>query len=431
MELQLIQHLGIALGLGLLVGMQRQWSDTRTMGIRTFAMITLFGAIAGILSRDAGGWVIAGGMVALAAIIVMGLTRLRMMDNDPGMTTEVTALVMYGVGALVVTGPVTVAVILGGVVAVLLQWKEPLHSFVRQFGEGDIRAIFQFVLIALVILPLLPDRNYGPYQVLNPFRIWLLVVLIVGISILAFIAQRLVGPRSGALLGGVLGGLISSTATTVSYARQQRATPMPTGLASLVIMIASTIVFVRVTVILGIVTPQILPSILPPIAAMAVVMALIVAVQYVAVRKREAVVATEHAPSGMKPAIIFGALYAVVIMAVAAGREHLGDRGLYLVAAVSGLTDMDAITLSTAELIKENHLKVDTGWRMILIGYLSNMVFKGGIVAMLGNRKLFGYVAMLFSCCLLAGLAILVFWPEVELLPVESLEDLIPVTQEG
>jgi uncharacterized membrane protein (DUF4010 family) len=429
MEFQLIQHLGIALGLGLLVGMQRQWSDTPGMGIRTFAMITLFGAIAGVLSREAGGWVIAAGVLALAGIIVTGLTRLRAVEHDPGMTTEVTALVMYGVGALVVTGPVMAAVILGGAVAVLLQWKKPLHSFVRQFDEDDIRAIFQFVLIALVILPLLPNRNYGPYQVLNPFRIWLLVVLIVGISIAAFIAQRIVGPRAGALLGGVLGGLISSTATTVSYSRQSKATPMPPGLASLVIMIASTIVFVRVMVILGVVTPRILPAVLPPIAAMAVFMAVIVGVQYVFIRKREAVVTTEHAPSGMKPAIIFGALYAVVILGVAAGREHLGDRGLYLVAAVSGLTDMDAITLSTAELIKENELKVDTGWRMILIGYLSNMVFKAGIVAAIGNRKLFGYVAMLFGLCLAAGVAILLFWPSIDLLPLESLELGVPATQ--
>ncbi len=430
MEFEQIQNLGIALGLGLLVGLQREWSSPEKAGIRTFALITLLGAIAGLLIDEAGSWILAAGWLSLAVLIAVGVFRASDDEDTPGLTTEVAALVMYGVGVLVMIESTVTAIILGGVVAVLLQWKQPLHSFVRQFAEGDIRAIFQFVLIALVILPILPDKDYGPYEVLNPYRIWLLVVLIVGISITAYIAQRFFGARAGALLGGLLGGLISSTATTVSYARQSQSKPSSASLATMVIMIASTIVFVRVIVIIGVIHSEILMDILPPIAVMAVAMAVIVAVQYVLVRKRESTLPVESAPSSLKPAIIFGAMYALVLLAVAAGREHLGDRGLYLIAAVSGLTDMDAITLSTARLIKENQLTVDTGWRMILIGYLSNLVFKGGIAAVLGNRKLFGYVAAMFAACMVIGVLLLLFWPAVDVSgamePIKDITETLP-----
>lgn len=242
-------QLAVALGLGLLVGLQRERVDSAIAGIRTFSLITLLGAVAAYLGQAFGGWVIAVGLLAVAILVVSGnLVRLKDGTAEAGQTTEFTALLMYGVGALVVIGPMPFAVVLAGAVAVLLHLREPLHRFVGRIGEEDLKAIMQFVLIALVILPVLPDQPMGPYQVLNPYQIWWMVVLIVGLSLAGYVAFKLFGARAGAVLGGVLGGVISSTATTVTYARRSREDPESSRLAALIVMLASTVVYGRVLV---------------------------------------------------------------------------------------------------------------------------------------------------------------------------------------
>jgi uncharacterized membrane protein (DUF4010 family) len=240
MELGHLEALAIALGLGLLVGLQREWTVAPIAGIRTFPLITLLGSFSAILAEEFGGWVLGAGLLSVAVMLFMSnLARFEQGESDPGLTTEMAALVMYGVGAALVAGYTVPSVATGGVVAVLLHWKEPLHNFVRRIGATDLTAIMQLVLIALVILPVLPDAEFDVYRVLNPFRIWLMVVLIVGISLGAYVAYKLLGPRVGSVLGGVLGGLISSTATTVSYSRQVSGRPAAPPLAALVIQLAT------------------------------------------------------------------------------------------------------------------------------------------------------------------------------------------------
>lgn len=301
--------------------------------------------------------------------------------------------------------------IVGGGVAVLLQWKKPLHSFVQRFGETDMRAVFQLVLIALVILPVLPNKNYGPYGVLNPFEIWLTVVLIVGISVGGYIAYKFLGAKAGTLLGAVLGGLISSTAATVSYSRRSRRAPETAGMAAFVIMVASTIVFARVVFEIAVVAPEILGQVVPPLAVMTAAMGAIAAGLYWMRRGEAEQLPIDEDPSQLKAAIVFGLLYAGVLFAVAAAKEHFDSRALYVVAALSGMTDMDAITLSTAQLIKRQELSVDTGWRMILVGALSNLVFKCTAVAVLGHRKLLLRVSAAFGISMVVGLLLLGLWP--------------------
>ena len=217
------ETLGVALGLGLLVGLQRERAASALAGFRTFPLVTVFGAVTGILSKDLGGWILAAGLLALAALIISGnLAKLKAGNVDPGLTTEAALLLMYGVGAYLVFGHRPVAVAVGGAVAVLLYLKPELHSLATRLGEEDFRGIMQFVVISLVIFPVLPNRAYGPFQVLNPHRIWWMVVLITGLSLAGYVAYKLFGHRICAALGAVLGGLISSTATTVSYARRTR-----------------------------------------------------------------------------------------------------------------------------------------------------------------------------------------------------------------
>lgn len=412
MTIETFQALAIALGLGLLVGLQREWSARNIAGIRSFALISLFGAVLGIVSGDLGVWVVTAGLLAIAAqLVTTSVLHFQAGDTDPGNTTAVAALLMYGVGVALALGYTMPAVAVGGAVVVLLQWKEPLHKLVGQIREKDIRAIVQLVLIGLVVLPVLPNKAYDPYGVLNPFKIWLLVVLIVGISVCGYIVYRLVGGKAGALIGGVLGGIISSTATTVSYARHTRSARGGAGSATVVIMIASTVVFGRVLFEIGIVAPNVFYSLAPPLVAVMLFMAVLALIAFLIVPKGATADAIPDDPSQLKAAIVFGGLYALVVYGVAVAKEHLGEQGLYAVAAISGMTDMDAITLSTAQLVSNGTIKADVGWRLILVGSLANLVFKAFMVMLLGSRQLLWRVGLLFLIALVAGSALVILWP--------------------
>lgn len=410
--LEVFEKVGLALGLGLLVGLQRERVQARLAGIRTFALISLLGAICGLLSADLGGWPVGVGGLAVAGLLVAGNIAARgAQEREPGLTTEVSALVMYAVGAYLVVGHATVAIAIGGATALLLHWKRPMHAFVARIGEGDLAAIMQFALITLVILPVLPDQTFGPYDVLNPRHIWLMVVLIVGISLGGYVAYKWLGAEGGAVLAGTLGGLISSTATTVSYARRTASFPASVRLGALVLIIATTVAMVRVIAEVAIVAPRRFVDLSGPLIAAWGWMVAVALVTYLAVRAQKIQLPEQENPAELKPALFFGALYAAVTLGVAAARDTLGTTALYGVAVLSGLHDMDAITLSTARLVDEGRLESDTAWRLILVAMLSNLGAKLAIVAILGQRRLLAWSAALFSVAA-AGIAILIaFWP--------------------
>jgi uncharacterized membrane protein (DUF4010 family) len=414
MDESLLIPLGIGLGLGLLVGLQRERAQGIMAGIRTFPLLTLFGVITGAVGAEGGAWVPAAGVLAVAALLVVAnLGHIRSEeDPDIGLTTEAAVLAMYGVGVALAMGLTAPAVVAGGTVAILLQAKERLHRVVKALSDRDVRVLFQFVLVALVILPILPNRDYGPYEVLNPFEIWLMVVLIVGISVGAWAAYRILGHRRGVALTGLLGGLISSTATTVSYARQARK-GHPPDTAAFVVLMASAIVFVRVLLEVAVVTPSALPAVAPSMSLMLATLLLMGWLQWRKAREGgpadgDSDAMDREAPSELPAALGFALLYALVLLAVATAREHLGQEAIYAVAFFSGLTDMDAITLSTAQLVRADRLDVDTAWRAILIGGMSNIVFKGGVVMASGGRALWKPVLRGFGVALAVGAGILI-----------------------
>ncbi len=412
-----IQHafylLGVALGLGLLVGLQRERSASLLAGIRTFPIVTMLGTVCAMLGQTHGGWVVGAGFVALAAIVLSSnLLKMKLPEIDPGTTTEVAMLLMYGVGAYLVAGHTAVTIAVGGGVAVLLYLKPEMHALASRIGEADFKAVMQFVLITLVILPVLPNKTYGMFQVLNPHRIWLMVVLIVAMSLAGYAAYKVFGQRAGALLGGLLGGLISSTATTVSYARRSREAPGGASLAAFVIFVASTVLLLRVLVILAVVSGPSLSATGPPLAAALGLQTLVCVVLWLLERHGKSEMPAHTNPTELRSALVFGAIFGVVLFAAAAGKAHFGDRGLYVVAALSGLTDMDAITLSTAQMINDGRLDAAVGWRLVLVASLSNLLFKGAAVAILGTRALLLRVVGLFILAFAAGVVILNFWPK-------------------
>lgn len=405
------QALGISLGLGLLVGLQRERAGSRVAGFRTFTLITLLGTLAGLLAEPLGGWVVAAGLLGVVALLtVANLIRLREGEIAPGMTTEVAAQVMYCVGAYLVFGHRSVAVALGGAVAVMLYAKPVLHGLSARMGEGEMRGLIQFVLVALVILPLLPDERYGHFQVLNPRQIWWMVVLVSGISLAGYIAFRLLGEGKAAVVSGLLGGLVSSTATTVSYARRAAQDHALVPAATLVIMLASTVVYARVLLEVFLVARPVLPRVAGPIGVMLGMSLLQSSFAWLRARKAEAELSPDN-PAELRAAVTFGVLFALVLLAVAAAKQYFGDRGIYAVAAVSGLTDMDAITLSTSRMSAEGALAPATAWRAIVVAAIANLLFKGGIAGVLGGRRLFARVALLFGVNILVGVLLLVLWP--------------------
>ncbi|MBT8404901.1 MAG: MgtC/SapB family protein [Gemmatimonadetes bacterium] len=414
MELHAFTPLLLAVALGLLVGTQREWAADEVAGVRTFALITLGGAVCALLSAEFGGWFLAAGLVSVTALVVaanIGRTR-DTPGLDHGITTEVAALVMFGVGALLAIGQTTLSVVVAGGLAVLLHFKQPLHARIERLQREDLDAIIRLTLIGLVILPVLPNRSFGPYAVLNPFQIWLMVVLIVGLSMAGYVAYALFGTRRGSLVSGLLGGLISSTATTVSYAKRTRTEPDRSPTAAVVVVLASVVVFGRVMVEIGVVAPSYLPRLAPPLVVMMAVMAVTaVVLLYAGTPADDPETLDRRPPSDLRAAVGFGALYAAVLLAVALTRQHLGDEALYAVAAVSGLTDVDAITLSSAQMVQNGGLEAATGWRLILVGTLSNLVFKGGVVAVLGDRRLRSRIISAFGVSFVAGVALLFLWP--------------------
>ncbi|MCW8127307.1 MgtC/SapB family protein [Microbulbifer halophilus] len=404
----------IALGLGLLIGLQRERTTDRLGGIRTFPLIGLFGALSAHIARIHDSvWMLPAGLVCMTVLILLGnLGRLRGDEESTGITTEVTALLMYLLGAYLILGEMTVAVAVGGTIAVLLHLKPRMHEFANRLPERDLRSIMQFALISLIILPVLPNRTFGPYDVLNPFKIWLLVVLIVGIGLGGYGAYKLIGARAGTLLSGLIGGLISSTATTVSYARRAKSEAGITKLAALVILIASTSMFIRMFVEIAVVAPKMLVQLIPPLLALLLVSLVVCALGYRYVGQQENEMPEQSNPAELTPALIFGALYALVILAIAAAKEYFGHRGIYVVALISGFTDVDAITLSTANLAGAGQIETGTAWRAMVIAAQANMVFKAGVAGMLGGLALFKRVLLLFGVPFVAGLFVLFFWPD-------------------
>jgi uncharacterized membrane protein (DUF4010 family) len=412
MESSVLGALSLSLGLGLLIGLQRERAGSTFGGIRTFPLLALLGAVCGLLAEPWGALVPAAGLLGVATLAVLAnVEKLRKAEDTGGQTTEVAALLVFVTGALLTTEARTAGIVVGGVTAVLLHLKRPMHAFAGRMSEHDVEAIMRFAILSLIVLPLVPDRSFGPYRVLNPREIWWMVVLIVGIGLAGYVSYRLFGGRAGAVLSGLLGGLVSSTATTVAYARRAAQSGAGFRLAALVIVLASAVSLARVLVEVIAAAPGRLAIMVPPLLVMLAWMA-VIAVAMVRWRDDDGERMPEQTnPAELRSALVFGVLYALVLLATAAVKDHFGARALYGVAVVSGFVDLDAITLSTARLAAADRLEAETAWRVILTAALSNMLFKTGIAWVLGSTRLLLRLAMPVAATLGGGLAVLLAWP--------------------
>ncbi|WP_047548047.1 MgtC/SapB family protein [Psychroserpens sp. Hel_I_66] len=409
--------LGIAFGLGLLVGMQREKTDNHMAGVRTFTLISVLGVMAGFLTRSYDNPYILPvlGLCITAMLMMANIIKLKKFDEaDVGQTTEVAALLMFAIGAYLVLGSTLIGVLVGAAMAILLYVKEHIHEFIDNLKQKDISAIMTLAGISLVILPILPDKTYGPLDVINPRNIWLMVTLIVGISVVGYFIYKYAGKKVGVISNGILGGLISSTATTVGYARKTADNTSITKLAVFVITTASAVSFVRVLFEVGVIIPEKLPIIAVPIAAVILIMAITCVVLFYIINKDDSEnekMPEPDNPAQFKSALIFGLLYGFILLAVAFTKEKFGNNALYVVSIISGLTDVDAITLSLSQLIKEGSLKANFGWKLILLAGLSNMLFKGIMAIVLGAKQIVKWIIISFGITIISGLLIIWLWP--------------------
>ena len=417
MDYEMIKILATSLGLGLLVGLQREFTAHKVAGIRTFSLITLTGTVLAFFAQETGSyWLPAAGAIGLVAILVTGnFLKIYNGKVDVGQTTEVAGLLMYGVGAYLVEGSLMIGVMVGGLTAILLHLKDTLDGLVGKMSKKDIVAIMQFTAISLIILPILPNEVYGPYEVLNPRSIWLMVVLIVGLGLAGYFLYKWLGQKAGTISNGILGGMISSTATTVTYANRSKEVPGISQMAAFVVFVASVIALARIMVEVAVVSPQNIRVIAPPLGVVLVTMIIVGGGWYFFIRnpaQQVEEIPEPDNPAQLKTALIFAGLYAVILLGVAAAKDWLGEGGLLIVSIISGFTDVDAITLSLANTLNRGGIAVAEAWKYMLIASFSNLVFKGGMVLVIGSKKMAKYLLPSFGISIVVGVLVILLWPE-------------------
>lgn len=385
-----LQAFATSIGIGLLIGLERERLSDSKAGLRTFALVCLLGCLCALLAQVAdSGWILAAGLLAIAAMIIAAHVADPLDTGDPGTTSVVALLVCYSLGAMVWFGHGSSAVMLAIATTVLLYFKAELHGVSKSMTPVDLISILKFGVLALVILPILPDRDFGPYEALNPRNIWLMVVLISGVSLAGYAALRIVGARHGAALIGLFGGLVSSTATTMIFARHARAHVALARTAMVVVLLANIVVLVRLGVVSFVVAPSILPTLL---AVLGGGMLLGVAATLWGWRQLEGgdelPLPQVGNPTEIRTALGFGLLYALVLVLSAWLQDIAGSRGLYLLALASGLTDVDAITLSSLRMFGMEKLDAAQTVTAITLATLSNLAFKTGLVLVIGGRAL-------------------------------------------
>jgi uncharacterized membrane protein (DUF4010 family) len=414
---QALLSVGIAVAAGGLIGVereqaQREVSDAKRDfgGIRTFPLIALLGAVGALLRPALGPWLLAGFLLGVAGLLA--ISHARAQDEDPGVSSEVAALVTFGAGAI--AGSVDLlddvsrfqlVAAIAGVTMALLALKRVLHGFVAKLSSDDLFATAKFALVALVLLPILPDRTYGPLDVINPAKIGLMIVLIAGVSFAGYAASRVFGGSRGMLLTGLVGGLVSSTAVTMTFAGRTKEEPRVGGVAAVAIVAASSTMFARIVLVVGIVDRSLVSSVAAPLLVMAVLGFAAAAIAY----RRDAgrgggKEVPLRNPFELTKAVQFGLLYGVVLLVAKAAQVYLGSGGVLASAVLAGLTDVDAITLSLADLHKQG-LDSDTAALGIGLAAVTNTTVKAGIAATLGGVRLGARVGALLGIAVLGGLA--------------------------
>ncbi len=413
-QLDILTRLGIALAIGLLVGLERGWrlrgeaDGQRIAGLRTFALTGLLGGVSGALAGVGGAWVLGfaflGYAGAFTAFHLVGATAGRSMSA----TATVAGLLTFLLGAYAMLGEPRVAVAGAVATTLLLALREPLHQWLTALRWEEIRAVLVLLVMTFLLLPVLPNRTLDPWQSVNPYEVWLLAILIAAISFGGYLAVRLLGDRLGILVAAAAGGLASSTATTLTLAKLGRARGDGAALLSAGILVAGAVMVLRVLLVVFVLNRALAAELAAPLGALLATMA--VGIGLLLLRRQQGGCAALEIsnPLELGTALKLAALIAVVLLAAGAAKELLGEGAILAVAAVSGIGDVDAVTISMARLGGAS-VGADTAVRAVAIAVATNTVSKAVMAASLGGPKVGAYVGGTSTAALLAALAAVIW----------------------
>jgi uncharacterized membrane protein (DUF4010 family) len=384
---ELAMRLGLALALGFVIGLERGWKERdegegkRAAGIRTFSLIGLLGGVFGILSPGGEHVLLAAGFITTGAIMALFIWRENAREGDYSATTLVASLLTFMLGALAVLGDMSIAAGAGVATVGLLAYKTQLHGFLSRLTWTELRSGLLLAAMTFIALPLLPNRPLDPWGALNPHELWLITILIAAVSFVGYVAVKLVGPSRGLVLAAAVGGLVSSTAVTLSLARLARSNATQFGLLTGAIMASGAVMMARVLVLAGALNLSLATALAVPLLASALFQA---AAAYVLIT-RNGSEAEAGKPEGLvhrNPFLLpevfrFAAILAAVMLAAKVADSLFGSRGLMAVAAISGLADVDALTLSVANMGPASATGVAAILLTLAVNSLAKSVYAG------------------------------------------------------
>jgi uncharacterized membrane protein (DUF4010 family) len=411
-DLDLLVRFAVALAVGLLIGLQREFAlgDPRrelALGVRTFTLLSAAGFASLLLADSMGSPAVFTAVLAVVGLLIAAGYFRDVTAGKPGLTTRVSAVLTLVLGALAVHGRLTLVAAVGVAATALLSFKGEMHRFARHLTRDDLYAALKFAVVSAVILPVLPDRNLGPFpfDAWNPYRIWFFVVLVSGISFVGYALIKWKGSKTGIGLTGLIGGLASSTAVTVGFSRRSRNAPKLSLILAAAVLLAWTVMFLRVAAILAVINPGVLSETWPSLAAPAAAGILSCALLWRSIRsdKTGQRVSLSN-PFELGTSLKFGALFAAVLLVFRAAQSHFGNAGVYASSFLSGLLDVDAVVLSTAQMQRGSAaLDARSASIAIALAASANTLFKAAVCGFTGSpgfRKAMipGFISMIAAC---------------------------------
>lgn len=423
--LDLTINFAVALFIGALVGIEREKKKAEEHpsvafgGIRTFILIALAGAGSAWLSVQLKTvWVfVAAGLIVSSFILVAYILENRKSDSSAiGLTSETAGVIVFLLGGTTLFGYKEIAVALAIATVAVLAYKGQLHSFVGKIYEDDIYAGLTLLFATFIVLPVLPNKTIDPWQAINPYKMWLLVILISGLSLVGYVATRALGTKLGTSLTGLFGGLVSSTAVTLSFAKQSRDAKESSKLMNILaasLLIAWTVMFIRILIEVVIVNIKLLPSLVVPMITMAVLAGVCAFLYYRLSSGQSGKHGTQNVPLknpfSLISALKFALLFGIVLLVVKYVQQNFPSQGFYVVAALAGLTDVDAITLSMADYAKGGG-DAKTAVTSITIAAVSNTLVKCGFVFFFGAGRIRYLIGIATLVILIGGAVTVLFF---------------------
>jgi len=412
-ELQNFKLLGITLAIGLLIGLERGWhtrdksEGMRIAGLRTYGLVALLGGLWGILAQQVDVLLMGFAFLSLTFVLLTAYSKSLSKFEDYSITSIIATLITFTLGALTVFGHTTLASATAVVIALLLGFKPLLHGWMNKLEQHELEATLKLLLISVVMLPILPNQSFGPWEAFNPYHIWWMVVLIAGISYLGYFAIKIVGNRHGPVISGIFGGLVSSTAVTFNLARLSKTYPGMHNALSAGILTACATMFIRTLLLASILNPDLFQILIPSLSMMSSVCYLLAFLLWQTAKELQGnqEVKLEN-PFQLGMAIKFGTFLVIILLLSRLLQIHFGDKGAYFLAAASGLADVDPITLSMSQLSKEG-LNLNVAAHAIFIAVSVNTGFKSIVVLVIGDWALGLRVGTTLASAVIAGLLII------------------------